>query len=211
MINDKGLWTYNIDNTKIQNLGDGESLIERFVVHSIDGTAHEVIATVHGQTDVPAAIVVNVPNLAPILAPNLIPIAVPHQVPNALVQHVPATASISINDLTTDNTVNSLEAGQQVHVTGKVNGDVHDGDLVSLSVNGQSYSGKANGGTFDILVNGSDLSADNSIKAEVTGTSGTGDTCTVTVAHAYSVDIVVDATDDVNTAIEDQKCERNIR
>ena len=192
MINDKGLWTYNIDNSKIQNLGDGESLVERFVVHSVDGTAHEVIATVHGQTDVPAAIVVNVPNLAPILAPTLNPVAVPHQVPAALAQHVPASATIAINDLTADNIINALESGKQVHITGSVAGDVHDGDLVSLSVNGQSYSAKASAGVFDVLVNGSDLAADNKVHAQVIGTSTTGDTTIATDEHQYQVDLDTD-------------------
>ncbi|MER0107155.1 VCBS domain-containing protein [Aeromonas dhakensis] len=35
-----GTWTYNVDNSKVQYLGEGETKVETFVVESVDGTTH---------------------------------------------------------------------------------------------------------------------------------------------------------------------------
>ncbi|PKH57741.1 VCBS domain-containing protein [Shewanella sp. Bg11-22] len=54
-IGPKGLWEYKIDtsNAVIQKLGAGETALDKVVVHSIDGTEHEIQITIHGTNDVP--------------------------------------------------------------------------------------------------------------------------------------------------------------
>ncbi|WP_217564087.1 VCBS domain-containing protein, partial [Vibrio cholerae] len=48
-----GKWTYNVDNSKVQYLGEGEPKVETFVVKSVDGTAHTVTITITGTNDLP--------------------------------------------------------------------------------------------------------------------------------------------------------------
>ncbi|RBW67126.1 hypothetical protein DS893_00690, partial [Vibrionales bacterium C3R12] len=53
-INALGSWAYNIDNSKLQHLGAGESYQKTFTVESIDGSAHrDITVTVHGTNDNP--------------------------------------------------------------------------------------------------------------------------------------------------------------
>ncbi|WP_175044321.1 VCBS domain-containing protein [Aeromonas hydrophila] len=44
-------WTYNVDNSKVQYLGEGETKVETFVVKSVDGTEHTVTITITGVND----------------------------------------------------------------------------------------------------------------------------------------------------------------
>ncbi|WP_324044516.1 VCBS domain-containing protein, partial [Aeromonas dhakensis] len=46
-----GTWTYNVDNSKVQYLGEGETKVETFVVESVDGTTHTVTITITGVND----------------------------------------------------------------------------------------------------------------------------------------------------------------
>ncbi|GAB3242525.1 Ig-like domain-containing protein [Chitinimonas naiadis] len=104
-----------------------------------------------------------------------------------------AAASIALDAITTDNVINSTEAGQNIAVTGTVGGDVKVGDTVTLSVNGHSYTGTVQAGnTFSINVAGSDLAADasRSISASVTTTTAVGNTATANTAGNYGVDLV---------------------
>ncbi|TKE60967.1 tandem-95 repeat protein, partial [Vibrio sp. F12] len=54
-IDKNGSWEYVIDTTKpnIQVLGDGESLVDRVLIHSSDGTQHTIEVTIHGTNDAP--------------------------------------------------------------------------------------------------------------------------------------------------------------
>lgn len=47
-------------------------------------------------------------------------------------------ATISIDPVASDNFINAKESQQLIHVTGVVDGDAHDGDIVTLDVNGHS-------------------------------------------------------------------------
>ncbi|MDM5057056.1 VCBS domain-containing protein, partial [Aeromonas dhakensis] len=47
-ITETGAWTYNVDNSKVQYLGEGETKVETFVVESVDGTTHTVTITITG-------------------------------------------------------------------------------------------------------------------------------------------------------------------
>ncbi|MBW3808361.1 retention module-containing protein [Aeromonas hydrophila] len=52
-ITEGGAWTYNVDNSKVQYLGEGETKVETFVVKSVDGTEHTVTITITGTDDAP--------------------------------------------------------------------------------------------------------------------------------------------------------------
>ncbi|MDT3296640.1 VCBS domain-containing protein [Shewanella sp. SP2S2-6] len=48
-----GDWIYQLDNSRpeVQQLGDGQTLVDTITVHSEDGKAHEVSITIHDQND----------------------------------------------------------------------------------------------------------------------------------------------------------------
>ncbi|HDX8369040.1 TPA: VCBS domain-containing protein, partial [Aeromonas dhakensis] len=50
-ITETGAWTYNVDNSKVQYLGEGETKVETFTVASVDGTTHTVTITITGVND----------------------------------------------------------------------------------------------------------------------------------------------------------------
>ncbi|UUT51336.1 VCBS domain-containing protein [Aeromonas hydrophila] len=50
-ITEGGVWTYNVDNSKVQYLGEGETKVETFTVASVDGTTHTVTITITGVND----------------------------------------------------------------------------------------------------------------------------------------------------------------
>ena len=101
------------------------------------------------------------------------------------------SAGITLDSaITPDDVINATEAGGTVTVTGTVSGDVQDGDTITLTVNGSTYTGTASGGTFSIDVPGSQLFSDSdlTIDASVTTTDVAGNTTTATTAEGYSVD-----------------------
>ncbi|MBV7472105.1 VCBS domain-containing protein, partial [Aeromonas sp. sif0611] len=50
-ITEGGTWTYQVDNSKVQYLGEGETKVETFTVQSVDGTEHTVTITITGVND----------------------------------------------------------------------------------------------------------------------------------------------------------------
>ncbi|RSM21492.1 hypothetical protein C5B78_22600, partial [Aeromonas salmonicida] len=50
-IAENGTWSYNVDNSKVQYLGLGETRVENFTVQSVDGTTHTVTITITGVND----------------------------------------------------------------------------------------------------------------------------------------------------------------
>ena len=82
-----------------------------------------------------------------------------------------AAATISVDNITADDIINATEAAGTVAVTGSVGGDAAQGDTVSFTINGTAYSGTVDSSSnFSIDVAGSDLAADTSFDATVTGT-----------------------------------------
>src|SRR6185295_12917959 len=69
---------------------------------------------------------------------------------------------------------------------------VHNGDTVTLTVNGTLYGGLVAGGGFSINVAGSDLAADpdSTVDASVTTTDTAGNSTTASDTQAYAVDTV---------------------
>ncbi|MGE5652029.1 MAG: retention module-containing protein, partial [Bacillota bacterium] len=105
-----------------------------------------------------------------------------------------AAASITIDPVSADNVVNSAEAASSVTITGTVGGDAKAGDIVTLSVNGHSYSGTVHAdNAYAINVSGADLAAAGNVSASVTATDAAGNTATASASHAYGVDLAAAA------------------
>ncbi|WP_445619515.1 Ig-like domain-containing protein [Kushneria sp. Sum13] len=101
----------------------------------------------------------------------------------------PPTLSIALDTIAGDNIVNADESNQTLPVTGSVSGEYVAGDLVTLTVGNQSYTGTVNAdGTFSINVPGSQLAANNSVQANVSHTDAAGNIGSANTAASYSVD-----------------------
>ena len=120
-------------------------------------------------------------------------------------------ASISVDNITTDDIVNDAEAGGNINVTGTVGGDASPGDSVNLDINSTIYTGTvAAGDTFTISVSGADLMADTNFDATVTGIDASGNPFTATTTSIHTVDTSASATisvdnitaDDIVNAVE---------
>nr|WP_189315183.1 retention module-containing protein [Pectobacterium peruviense] len=108
------------------------------------------------------------------------------------VDTLPPVASISIDDLTSDNVINASESGQTIAVTGKVDNDVKAGDAVTVTVGTETYQTTVNpdGKTWSVNVPGSVLAANGDVSATVTTRDTAGNATTANTTHAYGVDTV---------------------
>ncbi|MGL5294985.1 MAG: Ig-like domain-containing protein, partial [Aeromonas sp.] len=73
-------------------------------------------------------------------------------------------------NITPDDVINAVEAGENIPVSGTVTGEFNEGDTVILTVNDKQFTGKVDAnGRFTVDVAGSDLAADphHSINASV--------------------------------------------
>ena len=112
-----------------------------------------------------------------------------------------ADAGVTIDNITTDNVLNSQEVGQaKTTVSGSVSGDVKPGENVTLTVNGHDYNAVINASNhYTVDVNTSDLVADHSIEATVTGHDNHGNVQDTSITKAFSVDTTATAAVTVNT------------
>ncbi|MBQ4796629.1 Ig-like domain-containing protein, partial [Pectobacterium versatile] len=108
------------------------------------------------------------------------------------VDTVAPTASISIDNVTSDNVINASESGQTIAVTGKVDNDVKAGDAVTVKVGTETYQTTVNtdGKSWSVNVPGSVLAANGDISASVTTRDTAGNVTTANTSHAYAVDTV---------------------
>ncbi|MFJ5501717.1 Ig-like domain-containing protein [Pectobacterium sp. CHL-2024] len=108
------------------------------------------------------------------------------------VDTVAPTASISIDNVTSDNVINASESGQTIAVTGQVDNDVKAGDAVTVKVGTETYQTTVNadGKTWSVNVPGSVLAANGDISASVTTRDTAGNVTTANTSHAYGVDTV---------------------
>ena len=91
-----------------------------------------------------------------------------------------------------------------VAVTGSVGGDAAQGDTVSFTINGTAYSGTVDSSSnFSIDVAGSDLAADTSFDATVTGTDNAGNSFSATTTSTHTVDTSAAATISVDNITAD--------
>ncbi|POE07302.1 hypothetical protein BV924_23165, partial [Pectobacterium odoriferum] len=108
------------------------------------------------------------------------------------VDTVAPTASISIDNVTSDNVINASESGQTISVTGQVGNDVKAGDAITVKVGTETYQTTVNtdGKTWSVNVPGSVLAANGDISATVTTRDTAGNATTANTTHAYVVDTV---------------------
>ncbi|WP_146742983.1 MULTISPECIES: Ig-like domain-containing protein, partial [Lonsdalea] len=101
-------------------------------------------------------------------------------------------ASITIDDVTADNTLNIAEAGQNQAITGRVGNDVQVGDTVTVTIGDQAYqttvTASDNGNAWSVTVPGEVLAGNRQIHAEVTTTDAAGNATTAGADHSYVVD-----------------------
>ena len=111
------------------------------------------------------------------------------------VEFTQAVATILVNNITSDDIINAVEAGSNVSVTGLVGGDATTNDLITFVVNGTSYSGLvALDNTFSISVPGPDLVADLSFDVTINNAIGTSKVYTATTTSTHTVDLTATAT-----------------
>ncbi|MDY0328393.1 MAG: Ig-like domain-containing protein, partial [Arcobacteraceae bacterium] len=104
------------------------------------------------------------------------------------------TTTITIDDITSDNTINSSESLGNVEVTGTVSGTYTTGDEVTLLVNNTAYVTYVDSnGNFSVNVSGSDLKADSdkTIDVSVKATDNALNQGTISAIKTYSVDTTV--------------------
>ncbi|MEI3775153.1 Ig-like domain-containing protein, partial [Pectobacterium brasiliense] len=108
------------------------------------------------------------------------------------VDTVAPVASISIDNVTSDNVINATESGQTIAVTGKVDNDVKAGDAITVKVGTETYQTTVNtdGKTWSVNVPGSVLAANGDISASVTTRDTAGNVTTANTSHTYGVDTV---------------------
>ncbi|MFJ5341194.1 Ig-like domain-containing protein, partial [Pectobacterium sp. CHL-2024] len=108
------------------------------------------------------------------------------------VDTVAPVASISIDNVTSDNVINATESGQTIAVTGKVDNDVKAGDTVTVKVGTETYQTTVNadGKTWSVNVPGSVLAVNGDISASVTTRDAAGNVTTANTTHAYGVDTI---------------------
>ncbi|MEQ9918076.1 Ig-like domain-containing protein, partial [Pectobacterium aroidearum] len=108
------------------------------------------------------------------------------------VDTVAPTASIAIDDVTSDNVINAAESGQTIAVTGKVDNDVKAGDAITVKVGTETYQTTVNadGKTWSVNVPGAVLAANSDVSATVTTRDAAGNVTTANTSHAYGVDTV---------------------
>ncbi|MBL4914931.1 VCBS domain-containing protein, partial [Shewanella schlegeliana] len=103
-----------------------------------------------------------------------------------------ASAAITIDPITADNVINAHESQTKIDITGSVTGDYHTGDTVTLTLNGNQYSGQVNQqGHYSIAVAGSELASNSSISASVTTTDNVRNTAHATQTLHYDTDTQV--------------------
>nr|HAT2258940.1 retention module-containing protein [Citrobacter freundii] len=112
-----------------------------------------------------------------------------------------ADAGVTVNNITADNVLNAQETGQPtIAVSGSVSGDVNPDESVTLKVNGQTYTATIDANKhYTVDVQTSDLVADHSIQATVTGHDIHGNVQDASDTKAFSVDTKATAAVTVNT------------
>ena len=101
---------------------------------------------------------------------------------------IEAFATITVNSITTDDVINSIESGQNINVTGTVGDDAGPGNTVTATINGTDYvSTVISNSTYSLLVVGSDLALDTSFDITVLGTNDLGNPFTASVTSTHTV------------------------
>ncbi|MCD9528258.1 Ig-like domain-containing protein, partial [Photobacterium carnosum] len=102
-------------------------------------------------------------------------------------------ALVTIDSIADDNIVTQAEGKSTVTIKGSVGEDVKDGDTVTLTIDGQQFTGEAKDGHYQINVDGEALlnDSDRIVDASVTTTDGASHTASDTAEKAYQIDGLV--------------------
>ncbi|MGS4882347.1 retention module-containing protein [Photobacterium damselae] len=113
-------------------------------------------------------------------------------------------ALVTIDSIAEDNIVTQAEGKSSVVINGSVGGDVKDGDIVTLTIDGQQFTGEAKDGRYQITVEGSALlkDSDRIVEASVTTTDGAHHSASDTAEKSYQIDgVVIQADNGDNTIV----------
>ncbi|ODU18761.1 MAG: hypothetical protein BGP22_30535, partial [Variovorax sp. 67-131] len=116
-------------------------------------------------------------------------VSAPAATDSAVLDTTLAAPGIGVASITSDNVVNMVEAAATVVVSGTTTG-TQSGDVVTLLVNGVTYSGTVDAsGNWRIDVAGSDLAADadRTVAANVVNHDTAGNASSATSNHGYGV------------------------
>ncbi|QTM65150.2 Ig-like domain-containing protein [Shewanella decolorationis] len=119
-----------------------------------------------------------------------------------------ASATITVDNITSDDILNAQEAAGDVTVTGTVGGDAAIGDTVTMVINGTTYTTQVialvGGGLgFSVSVAGSDLAVDTEFTATVTGSDDAGNPFSASTTSTHTVDTSASATITVDNITSD--------
>ncbi|MEY3201029.1 MAG: hypothetical protein RIR70_579, partial [Pseudomonadota bacterium] len=95
-------------------------------------------------------------------------------------------------NITADDVINATEAGSNINITGTAGGEAAQGDTVTLTLNGTTYTGALDANkAFSISVPGSALAADtdSTIAATISKTDAAGNTGTISDTESYTLDL----------------------
>ncbi|MCP4968987.1 MAG: Ig-like domain-containing protein, partial [Arcobacter sp.] len=104
-----------------------------------------------------------------------------------------AEGTVTVNPITADDIINKVESEGNVTVSGKVSGELAEGDIVRFTVNGKDYSASVKSDlTWEVEVAGSDLAADSDKEFVVTaeGRDDANNLIEKTVEAKYEVDVL---------------------
>ncbi|MGP8292382.1 DUF5801 repeats-in-toxin domain-containing protein [Vreelandella zhanjiangensis] len=111
-----------------------------------------------------------------------------------------------MDDVTGDNTVNADEAAGNVTVTGRVTGEYTEGDVVTLTINGNdNYTTTVNAvGNWSVVVAGSDLAADadQTIDGVIAATDAAGNVGNIRAEKEYGVAPTITINSDVLSGLD---------
>jgi ribosomal 50S subunit-recycling heat shock protein len=104
-----------------------------------------------------------------------------------------ANITLSVDAVTADNTISGTEAALNANteITGKASGEFKAGQIVTLTINGKTFSGPVDGtGAYKISVPIADLLADpdKTIAASIAVTDTAGNAAVVSTTHPYLAD-----------------------
>lgn len=112
-----------------------------------------------------------------------------------------ANAGVTIDNIAGDNVLNARESLQpKMTVTGSVSGDVHPGDKVTLTVNGNPYAATVdNNHHYCVDIYTKDLLVDRAIVATVSGYDDHGNVQPASFTQGYAIDKSASGSVTINT------------
>ncbi|MBD3257979.1 retention module-containing protein, partial [candidate division GN15 bacterium] len=112
-----------------------------------------------------------------------------------------AAATITIDVIAGDDVINEEESEGDITITGSVGGDAAEGDTVTLTVGGETYTGEVDGdNNYAIDVPGSQLTGFDQVDASVSGSDDAGNDFSASTSREYALNTIPDADPVLTTA-----------